>query len=159
MLIFLHQATHSAKSGVSAKMRDSQTTQRRFGRRSAAVISAISAASLLATACTSASTTTTTKGGSSNGTLTVALGFPPQSLNPGADGNGGQNIVQWLSYEPLIRANSDGTFSAGLASSWKYVGTGNKQFEMTIRSGAKFSDGTAVDAAAVAASLNYFLKH
>lgn len=95
---------------------------------------------------------------SSNGTLTVALPVGPQSMSPGLDGNGGQNIVQWLAYEPLIRTNADGTFSPGLATSWKYVG-GNLQFDMEIRTGAKFADGTPVTPASVAATINYYLKH
>ena len=96
---------------------------------------------------------------SSGGTLTVSLPAPPQSLNPGLDGNGGQNIVQWLAYEPLIRTNADGTFSPGLATSWKYVGVGNLQFDLEIRTGAKFADGTPVTADSVVKTIQYYLKH
>lgn len=92
------------------------------------------------------------------GTLTVAFGFPPQSLDPGQNGNGGQNIVQWLTYEPLIRAKSDGTMAPGLAEKWGYVGTGNKAFELTLRKGVTFADGTPVNAAAVVATLERYLK-
>ncbi|MEU6154427.1 ABC transporter substrate-binding protein [Actinosynnema sp. NPDC047251] len=90
-------------------------------------------------------------------TLVVALPAPPESMNPAQNGSGVQGIVHWLSYEPLIRANSDGTFSAALASDWKYVGPGNTLFEMTIRPDAAFADGTPVDPAAVVATLNYYL--
>lgn len=89
----------------------------------------------------------------------MSLPAAPQSLAPGSDGNGGQNIVQWLSYEPLIWVNPDGSTSPGLATSWKYVGSDNKQFDMEIRTSAKFADGTPVTADAVANTINYYLKH
>ncbi|MBB5957477.1 peptide/nickel transport system substrate-binding protein [Saccharothrix tamanrassetensis] len=91
-------------------------------------------------------------------TLVIALPAPPESLNPAQNGSGGQGIVHWLTYEPLIRANSDGTFSAALASDWKYVGPGNTLFEMTIRPDVRFADGTPVDPAAVVATLKYYLS-
>lgn len=92
-------------------------------------------------------------------TLTVALALKPQSLDPGKNGNGGQNIVHWLSYEPLIRHNSDGTFSPGLATEWGYVGEGNQAFEMTIRTEAKFADGTPVTAQSVADTINHYVAN
>jgi peptide/nickel transport system substrate-binding protein len=49
----------------------------------------------------------------------------------------------------------DGSLAPGLASSWRYVGTGNKVFEITIRQGARFSDGTPLNASAVVNSMNY----
>lgn len=98
-------------------------------------------------------------GGSSDGTLTIAMPAKPQSLDPGKNGNGGQNIVQWLSYEPLIRHNSDGSFSPGLATEWGYVGEGNQAFEMTIRTDAKFADGTPVTAESVADTINHYVAN
>ncbi|MFD7462063.1 MULTISPECIES: ABC transporter substrate-binding protein [unclassified Streptomyces] len=97
--------------------------------------------------------------GDSTGTLTIGIGAKPQSLNPGKNGNGGQNIVQWLAYEPLIRMNSDGSYSPGLATEWGYKGSGNTSFEMTIRTDAKFADGTAVTAKSVVDTLTYYLKN
>ncbi|WP_433269117.1 ABC transporter substrate-binding protein [Actinosynnema sp. CS-041913] len=90
-------------------------------------------------------------------TLVIALPAPPESLDPAQNGSGVQGIVHWLTYEPLIRANSDGTFSAAIASDWKYVGPGNTRFEMTIRPDVRFADGTPVDPAAVVATLKYYL--
>ena len=67
--------------------------------------------------------------------------------------------TRWSSaYEPLIWENDNGSLSPGLATSWQYVGTGNKTFELTIRKGAKFADGEPVTPQAVASSLNYFPK-
>lgn len=124
-------------------------------RATVAALVALAAGPLLA-ACGSGSTAGSS---ATSDTLTVALALAPQSLNPGKDGNGGQNIVQWLAYEPLIRANSDGTYSPGLATKWSYVGTDNQAFEMTIRTDAKFADGTPVTAQAVADTINYYIAN
>jgi peptide/nickel transport system substrate-binding protein len=100
-----------------------------------------------------------TGAGSTDATLTVALGLDPQSLDPGKNGNGGQNIVDWLSYEPMIRLNTDGTFSPGLATEWGYVGKGNTAFQMTIRTDAKFADGATVTAQSVADTINHYVAN
>jgi peptide/nickel transport system substrate-binding protein len=92
-------------------------------------------------------------------TLNIALNGPPLSFDPARADNGNGVIYTQLVYEPLIRAASDGTLQPGLATEWGYVGEGNKQFEVKIREGAKFSDGTPVTTEAVAASLNYFVKN
>lgn len=67
--------------------------------------------------------------------------------------------MQWftdLAYEPLIRVGADGKLKPGLAKSWGYVGDGTREFRLTLRSGAKFSDGSPVTASAVKESLEYF---
>ena len=125
---------------------------------------AVAAALVAVTAaCSSAPASSGSAGsgsaGGGGGTLTVSLPAPPQSLSPGSDGNGGQNIVQWLTYEPLIWMNPDGSASPGLATSWKYVGTDNKEFQLEIRTSAKFADGTAVTAQSVADTINFYLKN
>jgi peptide/nickel transport system substrate-binding protein len=63
-----------------------------------------------------------------------------------------------LAYEPLIKQSSDGSLQPGLATKWSYVGTGNKEFDLTIRTGVKFANGEDVTPQAVADSLNYFTK-
>jgi ABC-type transport system substrate-binding protein len=93
-----------------------------------------------------------------NQTLTIAVTGPPVSMDPSHADNGNGLYPMELAYEPLIWENNDGSLSPGLATSWKYVGSGNKDFQLTIRPGAKFSDGEAVTAQAVANSLNYFPK-
>jgi peptide/nickel transport system substrate-binding protein len=61
-------------------------------------------------------------------------------------------------YEPLIHQEPDGTFSPGLATEWSYVDGSQTEFELTLREGALFSDGTTpVDAAAVKANLDRVL--
>lgn len=136
----------------------SATTGARRPRRSrAAIAAALALGASMLTACGGGvGGTGNTAGG---GTLAVALPIKPQSLDPGKNGNGGQNIVQWLAYEPLIRLNSDGSFGPGLATQWGYVGEGNKLFQMTIRTDAKFADGTPVTADSVAATINHYIQN
>jgi ABC-type transport system substrate-binding protein len=91
-------------------------------------------------------------------TLTIAVNSAPQSFDPSRADNGNGLYSMELAYEPLIWENDNDTYSPGLATSWGYQGSGNKGFQLTIRSGAKFSDGEPVTAQAVANSLNYFTK-
>lgn len=99
-----------------------------------------------------------TTGSAGNQTLTVAISGPPVSMDPSHADNGNGLYPMELTYEPLIWENDNGSLSPGLATSWRYVGTGNKEFQLTIRKGAKFSDGEPVTPQAVANSLNYFPK-
>ena len=85
-------------------------------------------------------------------TLTIAVSGPPVSMDPSHADNGNGLYPMELTYEPLIWENDNGSLSPGLATSWRYVGTGNKTFELTIRSGAKFADGEPVTPQAVANS-------
>src|ERR1700733_4381538 len=96
--------------------------------------------------------------GAASGTLTVAVTGPPVSMDPSHADNGNGLYPMELAYEPLIWESDNGSLTPGLATSWKYIGTGNKQFQLTIRSGVKFADGEPVTPQAVAASLNYFPK-
>ena len=90
--------------------------------------------------------------------LTVAVAGPPQSLDPSHDDNGDGLYPAELLYGSLINETNSGKFIPGIATTWHYVGTGNKQFELTLRSGVHYSDGTLVTPASVAASLNYFTE-
>jgi peptide/nickel transport system substrate-binding protein len=75
--------------------------------------------------------------------------------------NAGSTPFQWfdeLAYGSLIQETPDGQLAPGLATSWKYIGTGNKTFQMTLRPGVKFSDGTPLTAAGVVSFLEAFKK-
>ena len=119
---------------------------------------ALLATSLVAAATLAAGSIAPAQGAASD-TLTISLNGPPLSFDPAHADNGNGVIYTQLVYEPLIKAASDGTLQPGLATKWEYVGEGNKQFKVTLREGAKFSDGSDVTAEAVAASLNYFVKN
>ncbi len=133
-------------------------------RKSLLVIPLVAIFALALSSCSAAqpssnSTSTSTSSGKQGDLLTVATNTPPTTLNPvQANPQAGPVWATELAYAPLIQMDPSGSYSPGLATSWKYVGSGNLKFELTLRAGAKFADGSPVDAAAVAASLKYGLK-
>lgn len=86
--------------------------------------------------------------------ITFGTVAAPPSLNP-ATGDPAYGTTYAWAYDPLVVTQPDGTIAPGLATKWGYVGSGNTAFELTLREGAKFSDGTPVDAAAVKTYLDY----
>ena len=118
------------------------------------------ALSLTLAACGGATGGAAAGAGSSTGkavpgdTLTVAEQQAPPSMNPGSLDLGFVDFTM-LSYESLFYLSPSGEVQPALAKSWKYVGSGNKELSITLRSGVKFADGTAVTADAVKASLEY----
>ncbi|HEX2314883.1 MAG TPA: ABC transporter substrate-binding protein [Thermomonospora sp.] len=134
-------------------MQSGETNRRRAPRRGLAfVLSTAVLATASLTACGGGAATTS----GDDGVLNVGLTTPPTNLNPAANGSGQQTLYLALANEPLTYLKADGSIGPGLATSWRYVGEGNTKFELTLRTGAKFSDGTAVDAAAVKGWLEYF---
>ncbi|MFG2022171.1 ABC transporter substrate-binding protein [Streptomyces sp. NPDC048825] len=121
------------------------------------------AAALLLTACSTASSGSGEGSGKGSGTsvgdtLTYAVAGAP-TLDPykaNLDPNSSTNIN--LAYAALIRMNPDRTFTGDLAKSFGYTDKKNKVFQLKLRPGVKFADGTPVDAAAVVASLKHFRK-
>lgn len=88
--------------------------------------------------------------------LTIGLTTPPTNLNPSSNGSGQQTLYLALANEPLTYLEANGSIGPGLATSWGYVGSGNTEFELTLRPNAKFSNGKPVNAAAVKGWLEYF---
>lgn len=91
----------------------------------------------------------------SSKTLYLQFVGPPQSLNPGDGTNLTSSFFYSLDYDPLIYDEPNGTFAPDLATSWSYIGTGNKTFQLQLRSGVHFTDGTLLTATAVKNSLEY----
>jgi peptide/nickel transport system substrate-binding protein len=90
----------------------------------------------------------------------VTVGFPaaPPSLDPAkAHGHSGIFFNE-LAYEPLIVLDGNGQYKPGLATSWNYVGSDNKTFVLNLRSGVKFSDGSALTGQGVADYFAYLQK-
>jgi peptide/nickel transport system substrate-binding protein len=112
----------------------------------------------LATTAACSSSNTSSKSDGTSGKFVMQFVGPPISLNPALAGNGGSSVFTALSYDPLIYLSNDGKLVPDLATSWTYVGDGNKTFELTLRQGVKFTDGTDLTADAVVASMKYFLK-
>lgn len=102
--------------------------------------------------------TATTKA-AAGGTLTVQFNSPV-SLNPALEGTSESDIVFGaLDYDSLIYQLGDGTFVPDLATSWGYVaGTQNEVFNLTLRGGVDFSDGSLMTPQSVVNSFNYFKK-
>jgi peptide/nickel transport system substrate-binding protein len=130
--------------------------------RTGAVAATLLTLALVAAGCGSGTKSTGASGGSgrsgsatTGGTLAIGMGEAATSMNPVLLA---PPIYVYDNYDPVIYETASGQFVPDLATSWNYVGSGNKTFEFTLRSGARFSDGTAVTAAAVKNSFEYFLK-
>jgi peptide/nickel transport system substrate-binding protein len=78
----------------------------------------------------------------------------PGTLDPGLINQASQWYID-LAYSPLIQAASDGTLRASLATKWGYVGSGNTEFQLTLRKGVEFSDGSKLTADGVKQHLEY----
>lgn len=96
-------------------------------------------------------------GAQTNSQLSLQFPGPPISLDPAKAGNGGSAVFVSLAYDPLIYLSGSGRLVADLATKWGFTDHDNKVFELTLRSGVTFTDGSALDAKAAAASMNYFL--
>jgi peptide/nickel transport system substrate-binding protein len=120
---------------------------RRGFRYGPAALVLVAAATL--TACGSGSSGSAPGGtqGGAGGTLTVAAASAPSSLDPAVSEPSNETYSD-LAYDPLIVEASSGAYQPGLAVSWSY-GADNESFSMKLRSGVRFSDGTALTAAAV----------
>lgn len=128
----------------------------RSSRVSRRALAAASVAALVA-ACALMAVATASAQRRSGGTLTIAVSQAPSSLDPALTGNDGADLIySELAYAPLMNLGNNSAITAGLAKSWSYVGSGNKRFQITIRSGASFADGSPVTAQAVANSINYW---
>jgi peptide/nickel transport system substrate-binding protein len=90
------------------------------------------------------------------GTLTVAYSAPPATLDPAKNAQA-TSWYDYPAYDAFFRQESNGKFTPDLATSGKYVGTSNKIFDLTLRKGVRFSDGSALTAAGVKAWFDYFI--
>lgn len=130
----------------------------------AAALTATAAACGAAPGAPSASSGNLTSSGSApkgfaGQTLTVQC-TEPTSLNPALGPIAEAGVVYIsLAYGTLIYQKQDGTYVPDLATKWGYVaGSGNKEFDLTLRPHLKFTDGSAVTPQAVINSLEYFKK-
>ncbi|MBX6390707.1 MAG: hypothetical protein IRZ08_17235 [Frankia sp.] len=89
-------------------------------------------------------------------TLTIAYSSVPQTLDP-AKTVQNNSLYQALAYEPLIIRRSDGSLAPGLAESWRYLTDDNTQFELKLRPGVTFADGSELTADVVVDHFEYVL--
>jgi peptide/nickel transport system substrate-binding protein len=119
--------------------------------RPARIAAAVTAIALVGVALTACSKSSNSSGSAESQTLTIAtgagLGFDPKDAQPGY-------FDQYLQpvYDALVRLDAKGEPTPNLAESWKYNAT-QTTLTMHLRSGVKFTDGTAFNAAAVKANL------
>jgi peptide/nickel transport system substrate-binding protein len=142
---------------------------RRKAGRVAAAMAAAAAATLAVAACGGGGTTSSSSGSASAAGKTptgitgqtLTIGFsPPLSLNPALNGQATAAVLYGsLAYGSLTYELPNGTFDPDLATSWTYLpGSNNEKFQITLRQGVKFSDGSAMTPQAVANSISYFAK-
>ena len=93
-------------------------------------------------------------GGATPHELRIGMQAGPGTLDPATINQNSQWFVD-LAYSSLINAASDGTYRPGLATEWGYVGQGNTKFQLTLREGVKFSDGSELTAEGVKKHLEY----
>src|SRR5438309_10108586 len=93
--------------------------------------------------------TITTAAPQQGGTLAYALRDEPDRLDPNLSGLRPSQIVFFQIFDPLIvRDKNDKKFKPWLATSWT-VSPDGTVYTFKLRTGVKFHDGTAFDAAAV----------
>jgi ABC-type transport system substrate-binding protein len=84
--------------------------------------------------------------------LRIAIGVDPDTLDPKRQTTTTvMNVVQMV-VESLARVDQDGHVQPSLATGWDEA-PGGLSWTFTLRAGVRFSDGTPMDAAAVAGSL------
>lgn len=141
--------TRRARSAVPPSVTSSTA------RRSGVIVAGTLAVVMVAAGCSASSS-----GGGSNtpaydgDTLTFATAAVPPSMNPVLGDPAYGLLYQWA-YDPLVIMNGDGTYSPGLAEEFGYVGEGNQTYQLTLRDGVEFSDGSVLDAEALKTYLDY----
>ena len=82
--------------------------------------------------------------------LRIALVGPLTALTPGAQPSASWYAQEWV-FEPLLRTAADGSAISGLASRFQF--STPSRVVLSLRDGAKFSDGSAITAEDVRQSL------
>jgi peptide/nickel transport system substrate-binding protein len=92
-------------------------------------------------ACGGGTATQASGGGS---TLTIYEGSAPPTLNPMLQSS--NQVTNNLAYDSLLVQTGYSTFTPALAESFKYVGEGNREVQITLRKDVRFSDGSVMTA-------------
>ena len=86
-------------------------------------------------------------------TLTIGAIVKPISLAADQAEYGNRVWYYQATYDSLLRQKEDGTIIPGIATKWTY-NSAQTVLTLDLRSGIKFTDGSALDAAAVVKNLN-----
>jgi peptide/nickel transport system substrate-binding protein len=151
-------------AGVAPAAPKKKTTKKKAATTTTIAATTTTAKPAATTATTAAPTTTeapkaAAPTGKIGDQLTIAIAAAPNSLNPALANVGTANLAINPLYASLLYMKPDRTYASDVAEKWGYTDAFNEVFELSIRSGIKFADGTPLDANAVAASLNYYLKN
>jgi len=106
--------------------------------------------------CGSGGTTNTTTNTKSGGKLNVGLNADAVTLDPLLSTALVDRQVMLNMYDTLVRVDAQNNVQPDLATSWSY--TTPTQLVFTLRTDAKFTDGTSVDADAVIFNINRILN-
>src|SRR5256885_2863982 len=86
--------------------------------------------------------TTSTTGPKHGGTLTVAIGIDPDTLDPAAQTTTTASQVVDMMVERLYTLDSNGATQPQLASAMPTTSSDGLTYTIPLRTGVKFSDGT-----------------
>ncbi len=120
-------------------------------------VSLLLLAGLAVAACGNGTTsTTTTSGPKHGGTLTVAVGIDPDTLDPAAQTTTTAAQIVDMMAEPLVALDQNGSLKPDLATSWSNS-TDGLSYTFTLRTGVKFQDATDFNAKAVKFNIDRLL--
>lgn len=120
-------------------------------------VSLLLLAGLAVAACGNGTTsTTTTSGPKHGGTLTVAVGIDPDTLDPAAQTTTTAAQIVDMMAEPLVALDQNGGLKPDLATSWSNS-TDGLSYTFTLRTGVKFQDATDFNAKAVKFNIDRLL--
>ena len=89
--------------------------------------------------------------------LVIGALIDVKSWDPSQADIGHMAPLYQAAYDNLILRTPDGKYKPNLATSWK-LNADNTVMTLELRSGVKFTDGTAFDAAVAKANLDNFIK-
>ncbi|MDX6717909.1 MAG: peptide/nickel transport system substrate-binding protein [Solirubrobacteraceae bacterium] len=133
----------------------------RSSHRVLGAAAAVLALAVAVGACGGSSDTTDRSGG--GGTITALMGTAPDYLDPQQGYTTQAGEATWLSYLGLYTyAHANGEAGSkvipALATDYPKLSDGGRTYEMTLRKGMRFSDGSPVKAADVAYTIQRVLK-
>ncbi|ALE05773.1 hypothetical protein AL755_10320 [Arthrobacter sp. ERGS1:01] len=115
----------------------------------------LSAVMLSAAACSPKNSPAGSAGGAATRTLTLAVDADYIGFDPAKQQSGGTVVQIWQSvWDTLLKYSPEGEIVPNLAESFT-MNEDNTVLTMKLRTGVKFTDGTAVDAAAAKASIEH----
>lgn len=133
-----------------------------FGRRAAGIPAVMLAAAMLFSACGQATSTSSASGSSGKpapgGSLTIALQGDITTYDPWSaqSGYNGSLFNNGALYDSLVHLDADGKATPWLATKW--TSSDSSHYTLTLRNDVKFTDGTALNAAAVVKNFEYAQK-